>query len=103
MPLPPSGVAGSILAVVQGLSGTSQTLNPDTANASIGSISFNLVDLASIVTTTLGGQLQLGRSTRQQRVRIYVGYQGLDWADYTLVQTQLVTEIAFSDGAYKFT
>jgi hypothetical protein len=100
--LPPSGVAGSILGVVQGLSGTSQTLNPDLANASIGSISFSLVDLASIVTTTLGAQLQLGRSTRQQRVRIYVGYQGLAWADYTLVQTQLVSQIAYSDGAYKF-
>src|SRR5258706_11732756 len=99
--LPPTGVSGSILGIVEGLSGTSQTLNPDTANASIGSINFSLVDTTSIVTTTLGGQLVLGRSTRKQRVRVYVGYQGLAWADYTLVQTQLVTAIALADGASK--
>jgi len=96
------GGASSIMGVVEGLSGTSQTLNPDTANASIGNISFSLVDKASIVTTTLGGQLALGRSTRRQRVRVYVGYEGLAWADYTLVQTQLVSEISYSEGAYKF-
>lgn len=97
------GGASSILGVIQGMSGTSQTLNPDTANASIGNINFELVDKGSIVTTTLGSQLVLGRSTRRQRVRVYVGYEGLAWADYTLVQTQLLNEIAYSDGAYKFT
>lgn len=97
------GGASSILGVVEGMSGTSQTLNPDTANASIGNINFELVDKGSIVTTTLGSQLVLGRSTRRQRVRVYVGYEGLAWADYTLVQTQLLTEIAYSEGAYKFT
>lgn len=99
--LPPG--ASSILEVIEGMSGTSQALNPDTANATIGSINFTLVDRASIVTTTLGSQLVLGRSTRRQRVRVYVGFEGLAWADYTLVQTQLVTEIAYSEGAYKFT
>ena len=96
------GGASAILGVVEGLSGTSQTLNPDTANATIGAISFSLVDKASIVTTTLGGQLALGRSTRRQRVRVYVGYEGLAWADYTLVQTQLVTEISYREGLYQF-
>jgi hypothetical protein len=99
--LPPG--ASSILGVIEDMSGTSQTLNPDTANASIGNINFAVVDRASIVTTTLGSQLVLGRSTRRQRVRVYVGFEGLAWADYTLVQTQLVTEIAYSEGAYKFT
>lgn len=91
-----------IYSVVQGISGTSQKLNPDTANASIGAINFNLVDKASAITVALGGQLILGRSTRRQRVRIYVGFEGLAWADYTLVQTQLVTKIDFEGGAYKF-
>lgn len=99
--LPPG--ASSILGVIEDMSGTSQTLSPDTANASIGNINFAVVDRASIVTTTLGGELVLGRSTRRQRVRVYVGFEGLAWADYTLVQTQLVTEIAYSEGAYKFT
>src|SRR6266508_3988053 len=97
------GGASAILNVVKGLSGTSQTLNPNTAAATIGAISFSLVDRASIVTSTLGAQLVLGRSTRKQRVRVYVGYEGLAFADYTLVQTQLLTEISFLNGAYKFT
>lgn len=98
--LPPG--AQAILQVLESLTGTSQALNPDTANASIGSISFKLVDRARVVTQTLGGQLALGRSTRRQRVRIYVGYEGLAWADYTLIQTQLVTEITYDKGAYNF-
>lgn len=97
------GGASSILGVIEGMSGTSQTLNPDTANATIGNINFMVVDRASVVTNTLGSQLVLGRSTRRQRVRVYVGFEGLAWADYTLVQTQLVNEIAYSEGAYKFT
>lgn len=98
----PSG-AQALNAIVEELSGTSQTLKPDVANSSIGNINFKLVDLAGIVTSTLGTQLTFGRSTRRQRVRVYVGFEGLAWSDYTLVQTQLVTEISFSDGAYKFT
>lgn len=94
--------ASAIPGVVEGLSGTSQTLKPDVANASIGNINFSLVDSDSVVTETLGGQLVLGRSTRRQRVRVYVGFEGLAWADYTLVQTQLVTEISYDEGAYKF-
>lgn len=97
------GGALSILGVIEGISGTSQTLNPDTANASIGNINFTVVDKASIVTTTLGSQLVLGRSTRRQRVRVYIGFEGMAWADYTLVQTQLVNEISYNEGAYKFT
>lgn len=88
--------------VLAGLSGTSQTLAPDKANASIGNINFSLIDKAEIITDTLGDELVLGRSTRRQRVRVYVGFEGLAWADYTLVQTQLVSEIAFIDGVYQF-
>ena len=97
------GGASSIAGVVKGISGTSQTLQPDVANASIGNISFSVVDKASVVTDTLGTQLVLGRSTRRQRVRVYVGFEDMAWADYTLVQTQLVSEISYKDGAYEFT
>lgn len=96
-------VGATIYGVIEGISGTSQKLNPDLANAIIGNIEFKLVDVASIITATLGGQLVLGRSTRRQRVRVYVGFEGLVWSDYTLVQTQLVTEISYLDGAYSFT
>jgi hypothetical protein len=93
--------------VVRELSATSQTLNPDTAVATIGSISFELIDLAAQINALLGGQLALGRSTRLQRVRLFVGYEGLTFnaladREFVLVQTQLVDEIAYDGGIYKF-
>lgn len=94
--------ATTVANVVRDISGTSQTLNPDRANATIGTLSFDIVDKSSQVTDTLGDQLALGRSTRLMRARIYMGYEGLAWADYVLVQTQLVDEVRFRDGAYTF-
>lgn len=96
------GGASALLGVVVGISGTSQTLNPDTANASIGAISYRLLDKDSQVTTSLGAQLALGRSTRRMRTRVYVGYEGMAWADYVLVQTQIVTRISYHEGVYTF-
>lgn len=96
-------VGGTVIGtVIESISGTSQTLNPDKATASIGNITFKAVDLASAITSQLGSQLVLGRSTRRQRVRVYVGYEGFAWADYALVQTQLVTDIAYDEGTYTF-
>lgn len=98
--VPPGGSA--IAQVVEEISGTSQTLTPDKATASIGNITFRLTDAAKAVTNQLGSQLQLGRSTRRQRVRVYVGYEGMAWSDYSLVQTQLVTDIQYDEGSYIF-
>lgn len=97
----PPGVS-VIPGVVKKISGTSQRLNPDTANATIGSTSFELVDRAGIVTQTLGDQLVLGRSTRRQRVQFYKGFEGLPWASYVLVQTQLITNISLDETVYRF-
>lgn len=89
-----------VSSVIERLSGTSQSLNADQANSTIGDIDFDFVDYGSIITTTLGTQLALGRSTRLQRVRVYMGLAGDVWADYSLIQTQLVTEISFLEGMY---
>jgi hypothetical protein len=98
--LPPGGSA--FANVLEGISGTSQVLSPDKATASIGSISFRIVDRSGTITNQLGSQLALGRSTRRQRVRVYVGYEGLAWSDYSLVQTQLVSNIEWDEGVYTF-
>jgi hypothetical protein len=98
----PGGGAGVTQGVIEGLSGTSQTLNPDNANATIGNVNFNIVDKGGVVTTVLGSELALGRSTRRQRVRIYIGYEGLAFSDFTLFQTQLITEIDYNEGSYNF-
>ena len=96
------GGGGLISSVISGFSGTSQTLHPDDANSEIGSIDFQVVDKDGDLTATLGDQLELGRSTRLQRVRVYIGYEGDVWADYIPVQTQLMWEIAYRKGTYFF-
>jgi len=95
------GSAIVIPRMIEGVSGTGQTLNPDTANASIGAIKYQVVDKAGAITASLGEQLGLGRSMRRKRTRVYEGFKGLAWEDYTLVQTQLVDkDISFDAGAY---
>lgn len=100
----PAGAA-VIQNCIKDVSATSQTLNPDTANARIGAIKIELRDIGAQVTDLFGGQLALGRSTRLQRGRLFVGYEGLTFnslidREFVLVQTQLVDEIAYDDGSY---
>jgi hypothetical protein len=92
----------TIYGVLSAIGGTSQTLNPDTANNTIGEMSFDLIDKNSQITTTLGDELELGRSTRLQRVRFFMGFEGFTWDDFVLIQTQLVKTIDFQAGAYQF-
>lgn len=94
--------ASVISGVLDSLSVISQRLDPDKAVASIGVISFGLIDAAGAVTDKLGEQLSIGRSTRRQRVQVYEGYAGLAWADYHLIQTQIVDDIRFENVSYGF-
>lgn len=97
----PTG-ATVIYSVVQGISGTSQKINPDQAVASIGSISFNLTDKNNQVRDLQFDQYTLGYSLRGMRVRVYMGFDGLDWADYSLIQTQIIESVKYKDGQYNF-
>jgi hypothetical protein len=94
--------AAKTLGVVQNISGTSQTLDPANARSSIGAISFNLVDKSSAVRDLQYTKLVLGKSLRGMRMRVYIGFEGLAWADYVLVQTQLIDYVSFDGGVYKF-
>lgn len=94
------GGGGTTTSVLARLSGTSQVLTPDQANATIGNIDLDVVDKDSAITALLNSELALGRSTRQQRIQVYMGYKGDLWTDYTLIQTQLVFEIAYLEGKY---
>src|SRR5262245_54061593 len=69
------GGATVVGPVISGIATTSQELKPDTAASTIGDITVTCVDLASAVTAALGTQLAIGRSTRLQRARVYVGYK----------------------------
>ena len=96
------GGGTTFAGVLEGVSGTSQRIDPDKGNSTIGDVGFTVVDSAGAVSSQLGAQLVLGRSTRLQRVRVYAGYEGLAFADYTLLATQIVSSISLNDGAYRF-
>ena len=96
------GGALSIDGVVKGLTSTSQKVTPEKALSTIGAVDFQLVDINEEVTTTQYNKLQLGDGLRGKRVRVYVGYKGLVWADYVLVQTQIVEDVSYLDKTYFF-
>jgi len=96
------GLTGNIINnTLKIVSSTSQTINPEKAIASIGSISFECLDigLTSLQQTKLSEQ----KGLNQKRVRVYQGYKGLLWENFQLIQTQVIDgEISYKDGVYKF-
>lgn len=85
---------------IQKISGTTQKLNPDKANSTIGSINVSAIDsgLTDLQKTKLDNDYGL----RGKRVRFYVGYAGLSWGDYILAQTQIIESVNYLEGVYTF-
>lgn len=80
---------------------TSQKLNPDQGRAEIGSASFSVADLDQHFTDTIRGLHAAGEGLRDRTCRFYLGYKGLDFADFQLVGTQIVKEARYDKGAYR--
>lgn len=97
----PSG-ATVIQDVIKSLSVTSQTLDPLNGRATIGDISFTVNDVDNAVTTVINTKLAAGDGLRHKRVRVYVGAPDLVWADYQLIQTQLIDDAEIKDSVYTF-
>jgi len=109
------------LAVIQNaiveISATSQTLNPDRANATIGSMSFDIVDLANAFTNVVRTQLTTNNiGLRGRTVQFFVGYKseqdgaGIldgtstgdnpDFDNFVLFQTQVIQAVETKEGKY---
>lgn len=87
---------------VRDLASYSQKLNPIEARSEIGSASFDLVDLNGDVSALLKAKLAAGKGIRKKFAEIFTGFGGLDWADFRLEQTQVVSQkVAYDDGRYK--
>lgn len=95
------GGASVIDSVVKNISGTSQKIDPIKFVASIGSINFELLDKNSAVTALFNSNLDGGDGLREKRVRIYMGYVDLDWSDYEIIQTQIITGVVSDGPVYK--
>ena len=99
---PVTGLAGEnvIEGVLVSISGTSQKLNPDKANAEIGSLNFEVLDDG--LTALQADRLSQGKGLRGKTVRFYVGDEALSWSSYILATTQIVDEASYRDQAYSF-
>lgn len=96
-----SGLAGEIFeAVLTDISGTTQKINPDKALSEIGALSFSALD--DNLTAKQRTKLNAGLGLRGKRARFYAGFQGMDWADYTLVQTQIIRSASYKDLVYSW-
>ena len=113
-----ANVPGSpIEGVLLGISATSQTLNPDRANATIGSMSFDLVDKAEAFTDHVRTELLSNDvGLRGLTCQFYMGYvtdqegAGIldggstdddpDFDNFALFQTQIVRGVETKDGRY---
>ena len=95
------GLAGEIFeSALTDISGTTQKINPDKALSEIGALSFSALDDG--LTTKQRAKLNAGLGLRGKRARFYVGFQGMDWSTYTLVQTQIIRSASYKDLVYSW-
>ena len=95
----PSG-ASSVSGSVAKVTSTSQKLNPIEGRSTIGTINVTLADLSASVTSVISNKLGSGNGLRGKRLRVYVGFKDTAWADYELVQTQIIDQVEFAKGGY---
>ncbi len=95
-----SAGATVISDVIKGFSGTSQKINPELGNSTIGGFTFQIVDKANAVTNLLRDKLNAGDGIRFKRVQCFVGYEGLEFSLYTKVLTFIVDGLTYKDGLY---
>lgn len=87
--------------VLKKTSSISQKLVPERANSSIGSLSFDLLDVGQAVTTVFNSKRVSRKVLFGKRARLYIGFSGMDWADYRLEQTQFIDKkLKYKNGVY---
>lgn len=109
--VPPAATV--ITGIIQNLSSTSQSINHDKGIATIGSMSFDFIDLNSQLTTLIKTKLDNSKGLYRKMLRVYVGGEdyydvgsqstiSLTWSDYVNVVSQLIVDITYKDGVYSF-
>ena len=100
-----ANVPGNVIdGAIENLSATSQELAPAEGRATIGTLSFALVDVANEVTNELRDQLlNNSRGVGRREVRVYTGDSD-DFTDGSWVRTDTyqVTRVEFDRNVYKF-
>lgn len=97
-----SGVPGTVIdGVLEDISAQSQTIVPDESRSEIGQMSFALVDRASSVTAEFRSKLNSSKGLRGKTVRLYRGFEGFAYSEFSLFQTQIVRDVEFDFGVYR--
>jgi hypothetical protein len=87
--------------VLEDISAVSQRIVPDEGRSEIGTLSYRLVDLDAAFTLEAQDKLlNDDKSFRGKLVRLYVGYEGMDFTEFQLFTTQVVKDIAYDEGVY---
>lgn len=95
-------VPGTVVdGALRASSALSQRVVPDEGRTEIGAMSFEVVDLSSAFTNEVRSQLGGGDGLRGKEVRLYVGYEGMDFTAFQRFQTQVVSEVEFDEGVYR--
>lgn len=97
-----TGIAGDVIyGVVQKPSAISQHIYPDEGRSTIGAFSFSIVDKDGAFTDAIRSQLQdQNAGLRRRKVQFYVGYENMDFSEFQLFQTQIVTGCDYDSGVY---
>lgn len=95
-------VPGVVLdGALQDPSAISQKIVPDEGRSEIGSMSFTLVDLNSSFTNEARSKINAGKGLRGKEVRLYVGYEGMDFTAFQRFQTQVISDVEYDEGVYR--
>jgi hypothetical protein len=86
---------------LKGTSAFSQKIVPDEGRTEIGAMSFELVDIEAQMTDELRSKLAGGEGLRGKEVRLYCGYEGMDFTAFQRFQTQVVSDVEFDEGVYR--
>lgn len=96
-----SGVPGTVIeGVLENIDAVSQRIVPDESRSEIGTMSFALVDRTSAVTTEFRSKLNALKGLRGKTVRLYRGFEGLSFSEFSLFQTQIISDAEFDFGSY---
>jgi len=99
---PVTGLTGNIINnTLKVVGSTSQRINPEKANSTIGSIRFECLDIG--LTDLQRSKLAEDKGLNGKRVRVHQGFKGLNWDTFEPIETQVIdSSIQYKDGVYKF-
>ena len=97
----PNIPAGAYESTVKNVSGRSASLDRENGRSTIGRFSFSLIDVDQNISTLFAQKEAAGKGLTEKVVRLYHGYDGLDWSDFQNLETYQIYTAEVTGGLYK--